>query len=115
MSDARTLVQHASLLSAIWAPSEVASQEPKFDGLDRRNVHFAPCRLIRHERKFVGLVHAELLELLQVKALTPGSECHDLYATAHRVVPAHEGLRLETWAHSLTLGDSLPTLPLWLQ
>jgi hypothetical protein len=60
-------------------------------------------------------LHAELLQLLQVQLSTPGQGVHDLYAAAHRTVPASEGLRLETWAYSLTLGSPLPTLPLWLR
>ncbi len=62
-----------------------------------------------------GNLHAELLELLRVQLSTPGQGVQDLYATAYRTVPAPQGLHLETWAHSLTLGGSLPTLPLWLQ
>ena len=62
-----------------------------------------------------GNLHGELLDLLQVQLKTPGQGAHDLYATAYRTVPTHPGLHLETWAESLSLGDSLPTLPLWLQ
>src|SRR5712692_9604111 len=60
-----------------------------------------------------GNLYAELLELLQVQLSTPGQGISDLYATANRTVPAPQGLRLETWAYPLTLGGSLPTLPLW--
>jgi hypothetical protein len=62
-----------------------------------------------------GNLHAELLELLRVQRSTPGQGAHDLYAAAHRTVPAAPGLRLETWAEPLTLGGPLPTMPLWLQ
>ncbi|HEV3255889.1 MAG TPA: DUF4058 family protein [Gemmataceae bacterium] len=62
-----------------------------------------------------GNLHAELLELLQVQFSTPGQAVHDLYATVHRTVPASQGLQLESWVHPLTLGGSLPTLPLWLE
>jgi hypothetical protein len=62
-----------------------------------------------------GNLHAELLDLLRVQFATPGQGAQDLYATAHRTVPAAGGLHLEAWAHALTLGGSLPTLPLWLQ
>lgn len=62
-----------------------------------------------------GNLHAELLELLQVRLSTPGQGVHDLYATAHRTVYTPQGLHLESWADLLTLGGSLPTLPLWLQ
>ncbi len=61
-----------------------------------------------------GSLHAELLDLLRVRLSTPGQGAQDLYATAYRIVPAPQGLHLETWAHLLTLGGSLPTLPLWL-
>jgi hypothetical protein len=62
-----------------------------------------------------GNLYAELLELLQVQLATPGQGDHDLYAAAHRTVPAPPGLHLETWAYPLTLGGALPTLPLWIQ
>jgi hypothetical protein len=62
-----------------------------------------------------GNLHAELLELLQVALATPGQGVHDLYATALRTVRAPQGLHLEIWADPLSLGRSLPTLPLWLQ
>jgi hypothetical protein len=39
----------------------------------------------------------------------------DHYATGYRAIPAREGLRLETWADVLSLGGSLPIVPLWLQ
>lgn len=62
-----------------------------------------------------GNLQSELLELLQVRQVSPGLGVHDLYASAHRTVPAAQSLQLETWAHQLALGGSLPTLPLWLQ
>lgn len=62
-----------------------------------------------------GNLHAELLELLQVRLSTPGQGTQDLYAVAHRTVNAPQALHLETWDYPLTLGGSLPTLPLWLQ
>jgi hypothetical protein len=62
-----------------------------------------------------GNLHQELLELLQVQCSTPAQGPQDLYAVAHRIVPGEQGLHLETWAHALTLGGALPTLPLWLE
>src|SRR5947209_9678156 len=62
-----------------------------------------------------GNLFAELLELLQVRLSTAGQGIHDLYAAAHRTVARPQRLHLETWAHLLSLGNSLPTLPLWLQ
>jgi hypothetical protein len=62
-----------------------------------------------------GNLHADLLELLGVQVATPGQGVQDLYASAYRTVPAAQRLQLETWTHALTLGASLPTLPLWIQ
>src|SRR5438874_10925013 len=45
-----------------------------------------------------GNLQAELLELLHAQLSTPAQGIHDLYATAHRIVPLPEGLHLETWA-----------------
>lgn len=62
-----------------------------------------------------GNLHSELLKLLRVQVSTPSQGSRDLYATAYRTVPSLQGLHLETWAFSLTLGSPLPTLPLWLE
>ena len=62
-----------------------------------------------------GNLHAELLELLQLSMDTPGQGVRDLYAAAHRAITTSGELQLETWAWPLALGDSLPTLPLWIQ
>jgi hypothetical protein len=62
-----------------------------------------------------GNLHADLLELLHARLATPGQDVADLYAAAYRTVSGSKCVSLETWAHLLTLGDSLPTLPLWLQ
>ena len=62
-----------------------------------------------------GNLHADVLNLLQVDVSTPGQGSHDLYAAVHRKVSGPKGLCLETWAHTLAIGQTLPTLPLWLQ
>jgi hypothetical protein len=72
-----------------------------------------------------GNLHAELLELLQVSIQTTAPGPRDLYACAYRAVRDRSslssedrngpGLRLESWVHALTVGDPLPTLPLWIQ
>lgn len=61
-----------------------------------------------------GNLHAELLQLLDVRLSTPGQGSHDLYAAAYRTLAGSEGLCLETWAETLTLRQALPTLPLWI-
>jgi hypothetical protein len=62
-----------------------------------------------------GNLHQEVLDLLQVQLATPGSGAGELYAAAYRIMPADDGLHLETWAYPLTVGGTLPTMPLWLQ
>jgi hypothetical protein len=47
--------------------------------------------------------------------LTPAQGEQDLYAAAYRTLREPLGLRLETWAYGLIVGEPLPTLPLWLQ
>lgn len=61
-----------------------------------------------------GNLHAELLQLLDVRLPTSGQGSHDLYAAAYRILAGSEGLCLETWAETLTLRQALPTLPLWI-
>jgi hypothetical protein len=39
----------------------------------------------------------------------------DLYAGAYRAGPNGSATRLDTWSATLTLGEPLPTLPLWLR
>jgi hypothetical protein len=60
-----------------------------------------------------GNLQAELLTLLQVQASTAGMGARDLYACAHRVLPGATP-QLQSWAYELTVGDPLPTMPLWL-
>jgi hypothetical protein len=39
----------------------------------------------------------------------------DLYATAYRVVQDEPDASLQVWREALSIGQSLPTLPLWLR
>ena len=52
----------------------------------------------------------DMLELDAVETLDS-----QLFAAAYRTVPKEETLRLEIWTEALTLGQPLPTLPLWLE
>ena len=61
-----------------------------------------------------GNLHAEMLQLLQAQIAATSEGADDLYAAAYRTVPDTQGLRLETWPHVLSVGSTLPTLPLWL-
>jgi hypothetical protein len=60
-------------------------------------------------------LHAELLEVLDAgKAGATWQSPTGLYAVAYRPVPVRDGPRVEAWPESLTLGQPLPVLPLWL-
>ena len=59
-------------------------------------------------------LYAELLDLLGETDPVVSPDPPPLYAAACRWREAGESWHLETWAHTLTLGRPLPTLPLWL-
>jgi hypothetical protein len=59
-------------------------------------------------------LHAELTQVLgQVDALAWPS-ASDLYAVAYRPVRTEAGGRIDAWPESLVVGETLPTMPLWL-
>lgn len=58
-------------------------------------------------------LHADLVEVLEVSTAVWESPTQ-LYAIAYRPVPVQNQARIEAWPHKLTLGQSLPVLPLWL-
>lgn len=61
-------------------------------------------------------LHRELFEMLEVKSKKPAWEAATgLYAVAYRAVTVRKSPRVEAWPEMLTLGKSLPELPLWLQ
>ncbi len=57
-------------------------------------------------------LHEELLEELAEEP--PAAEWPPLYAVAYRARREGERWRLDTWPSALTVGQPLPTLPLWL-
>jgi hypothetical protein len=59
-------------------------------------------------------LHRELMQGLGVAPPPAVESAPDLYAVAYRTAPAAEGLRLDHWPERLTVGESLPTLPLYL-
>jgi hypothetical protein len=59
-------------------------------------------------------LYSELLELIDQTDPALGDEPPSLYAVACRTTKKGKAWLLETWAHMLTLGQPLPTLPLWL-
>jgi hypothetical protein len=60
-------------------------------------------------------LHAEVLRLLEVNGAPPWRSPTNLYAVAYRIAGTNEARTLETWPEPLTIGASLPTLPLWLE
>jgi hypothetical protein len=60
-------------------------------------------------------LHRPLMELLQVGEPAAGAVSSDLYAVAYRVVKAGERTQLEGWPTALAVGQTLPTMPLWLR
>jgi hypothetical protein len=59
-------------------------------------------------------LHADLLDAFEVSEAAWESPTQ-LYAVAYRPVPVRNQERIEAWPEVLTLGRSLPTLPLWLR
>jgi Protein of unknown function (DUF4058) len=60
-------------------------------------------------------LHREIFEMLGVRSRRAAWQSPtDLYAVAYRAVPVLKAPRVETWLEVLTLGETLPVLPLWL-
>ena len=59
-------------------------------------------------------LYAELLELIDQSDPSFEPEPPAIYAAACRWVPRGRKHVLETWSHRLHLGETLPTLPIWL-
>lgn len=59
-------------------------------------------------------LYCELLELMGQTDPSLGSQPPSLYAVACRATKKDTSFLLETWLHTLQLGQPLPTLPLWL-
>jgi len=56
-------------------------------------------------------LHREILSILNAEIAEPAS---DLYTAAYRPVVRGPDEQIEIWSNELTLGESLPTMPLWL-
>jgi hypothetical protein len=60
-------------------------------------------------------LHAELFDVLEVKRRPDEWQSSTgLYAVAYRPVAVREAPRVEVWTETLTLGQPLPVMPLWL-
>lgn len=59
-------------------------------------------------------MHTEILRLLSTNELPDADGVGSLLAVSYRTISSDGKVRLEAWPESLTVGASLPTLPMWL-
>ncbi len=104
------------------AAIEIVSPANK-DRPEHRRAFVAKCAALLQKKVAVSIIDlvtargfnlfADLLDLIGQSKSSPGAES-PLYAVACRFVPKGERWQFETWEQPLALGQSLPTLPLWL-
>lgn len=109
--------RRARLVAAI----EIVSPSNK-DRPESRRAFVGKCAGLLRERVSVMIVdvvttrttnlYAELLDFLGRSDPRVGSE--PLYCTACRMTKRADEWQLESWAQTLSLRESLPTMPLWL-
>jgi hypothetical protein len=105
------------------AAVEIVSPANK-DRPEHRRAFVSKCAALLQERVSVTIVdlvttrnfnlYGELLELIGQADPSLGPEPPPLYAVACRGTKKGDAWSLEAWAQTLTLGQPLPTLPLWL-
>ena len=111
--------RHCRLVAAV----EIVSPSNK-DRSEHRRAFVAKCAGLLRERVSVIILdvvttrtqnlYGELLDLIGQSDPSLSLEPPPLYAVACRMTKRENEWRLETWAHSLGLGQPLPTMPLWL-
>jgi hypothetical protein len=94
------------------------------DRPEHRNAFVGKCAALLQKGVAVSIVdlvtirqfnlYAELLAFLGHRDPTLSTPPPHLYATSTRCVKKEKRTLLEAWSHVLTLGQPLPTLPLWL-
>ena len=105
------------------AAIEIVSPSNK-DRPENRNVFVAKCAALLQKGVAVSVVdlvtvkrfnlYLELLAVIGHTDPTFGDEPPHLYAASCRWTRREKRTLLEAWSHGLTLGEPLPTLPLWL-
>jgi hypothetical protein len=105
------------------AAVEIISPSNK-DRPESRRVFVAKCEAMLRNGVSVSIVdlvtsrhfnlYAELLELIGQSDPSLGAKPPATYAAACRWIERGRKRILETWSHTLTPGQPLPTLPLWL-
>ncbi len=111
--------RHRRLVAAVEIVSPANTDRP-----EHRRVFVAKCAALLRQHVSVAIVdlvttwafnlYGNLLELIGLTDPSLVPEPPTLYAAACRWKRAGDSGRLETWAHTLALGQPLPTLPLWL-
>jgi hypothetical protein len=105
------------------AAVEIVSPANK-DRPEHRRAFVVKCAALLQQRVSVTIVdlvtarnfnlYADLLETIGTADPSLGPEPPPLYAVACRGTKKDKAWLLEAWAQPLTLGQPLPTLPLWL-
>ena len=108
-----------TLVAAIELVSPANKNRP-----EKRNAFVAKCAALLQKGVAVSIVdvvttrpfnlYAELMAFLGHSDPTMGAVPPPIYAASCRWIPKGDRAILETWSHTLTVGQSLPTLPLWL-
>lgn len=108
-----------TLVAAIEIVSPANKDQP-----EHRNVFVGKCAALLQKGVAVSIVdlvtirhfnlYAELLSFIGHADPTVGEPPPELYAASCRWVQRGKQSRLQTWSHVLSLGQPLPTLPLWL-
>lgn len=94
------------------------------DRAEKRNAFVGKCATLLQKGVAVSIVdvvtprqfnlYAELLQFLGQTDPTLSEPLPHLYAVSCRWSPRDKRMLLQTWSHTLALGQPLPTLPLWL-
>jgi hypothetical protein len=107
------------LVAAIELVSPANKDRP-----EHRKLFVAKCAAMLQKGVAVSIVdlvtvrhfnlYAELLAFIGHSDPTLGAEPPNIYAASCRCVERGKRTLLEAWSHILTIGQPLPTLPLWL-
>ena len=105
------------------AAVEIVSPANK-DRADHRQAFVSKCEALLHKGVSVSIVdlvtsrrsnlYTALLELVGQSDPTMSPDPPPIYAAACRWIERGHTHVLETWSHTLQIGQPLPTLPLWL-
>lgn len=111
--------RHRRLVAAIELVSPANKDRP-----EHRRTFVAKCATLLQQGVAVAIVdlvttrqfnlYGDLLELIGQTDPALAPEPPPLYAVICRWTREGDSRRLKTWAHTLGLGQPLPTLPLWL-